>query len=361
MTDRPVGQLGAAERGHGLRLIMRTGMRAAEADFALVALRVDADRLIIHDALGPLAENMVGNIMRVRDSVAASVFEDGTPLLVADYPNHGAAQPGVRVQIGSVVVVPLTAEGRIEGALCVGRLVGQRDFVQLDVDQLTAFVQRTGTARELHDAQEERRIARLVEERVRIRDDLHDNVIQELYAAGMALSFAATDAADSALRDSVLAQVDALDATTRRIRALISGMPGFNEDGPALGAPKRLVAIVESLTPALRCLPTVAFSGPVEATVQGQLAHDLEAVLREALSNVARHADATAAQVKVAVADGRVVLEVIDNGRGIGASERSSGLANIGRRAARHGGESHLIAAEGGGTRLVWNVSAVTD
>jgi signal transduction histidine kinase len=337
---------------------MRTAMRAAEADFAMVALRVDADRLIIHDALGPLAEDMVGNLMRVRDSVAAPVFETGTPLLVSDYPDRGAATPSVRAQIGSVAVVPLTAEDRVEGALAVGRLVGERGFVQLDVDQLTAFVQRTGTARELRDAQEERRIARLVEERARIRDDLHDNVIQELYAAGMALSLAAEDAPDSPLRSSVLAHIDTLDATTRRIRALISGMPGLAADGLVLPAPKRIVAIVESLTPALRCLPTVAFRGPVEATLQGQLAHDLEAVLREALSNVARHADATAVQVKVGVGGGRVRLEVLDNGRGIDAPERSSGLANMSRRAGRHQGEVHFLVPDGGGTHLVWDVSA---
>jgi signal transduction histidine kinase len=286
------------------------------------------------------------------------VFQTGTPLLVSDYPREGAADPDVRTQIGSVAVVPLNVDGRTEGGLAVGRLVGAPSFVQLDVDQLTAFVQRTGTARELRDAHEERRIARLEEERSRVRDDLHDNVIQELYAAGMALSVTAEDAPDSPLRTTVLAQVGALDDTTRRIRALISGMPGFSSDAPPLPAPKRVVAIVESMTPALRCLPTVGFSGPVEATVRGQLAHDLEAVLREALSNVARHAEATAVNVGVRVADGRVVLEVVDNGRGMQPSTRSSGLANMGRRAARHRGALQLTTPSEGGTRLVWDVSA---
>jgi signal transduction histidine kinase len=333
-------------------------MRAAEADFALVALRVDAQRLIIHDALGPLAENMVGNLMLVRESVAAPVFRSGTPLLVPDYPRQGAAAPDVRAQIGSVAVVPLAVEGRTDGALAVGRLAGQASFRQLDVDQLTAFVQRTGTARELRDAHEELRIARLEEERSRIRDDLHDNVIQELYAAGMALSVVADDAPDSVLRSTVLAQVDALDETTRRIRALISGMPGINADGLQLPAPKRVVAIVQSMTPALRCLPTVGFTGPVEATVRGQLAHDLEAVLREALSNAARHAEATAVNVLVRVADDRVVLEVTDNGRGMQPSGRSSGLANMARRAVRHRGALRLLTAADGGTHLVWDVHA---
>src|SRR5262249_39663591 len=149
--------------------------------------RVDTERLIIHAGLGPLAEDMVGNLMRVRDSVAASVLLTGEPLLVGDYPRRGGAAPNVRVQIGSVVVVPLRALGAVEGALAVGRLVGRPGLTSTDLDQLNAFVIRTGTARELADAREELRMARLVEDRVRIRDDLHDHVIQELYAAGMAL------------------------------------------------------------------------------------------------------------------------------------------------------------------------------
>src|SRR4051812_45345679 len=166
---------------------MRSAIHGAKGDFALVAVRVDAERLMIQAAVGPLAEDMVGNLMPLRDSVAAEVLASGMTLLVADYPNRGGAPPGIREHIQSVIVVPLTAGDRVEGALAVGRLVGRPPFATAELDQLTAFVQRTGTARELEGAREERRTARLIEERLRIRDDLHDNVIQELFAAGMAL------------------------------------------------------------------------------------------------------------------------------------------------------------------------------
>jgi signal transduction histidine kinase len=301
---------------------------------------------------------MVGNLMLVRDSVAAPVLLTGAPLLVPDYPRQGGAPPEVRALIGSVIIVPLVGEERVEGALAVGRLAGRPSFVPAELEDLADFVHRTGTARELEGAREERRAARLVEERSRIRDDLHDNVIQELFAAGMALQVAATRIDDVDLRDLVMAQVDALDGTTTRIRSLISDMPASGLDAPALPLAKRLVAIVDSMTPALRCLPTVVFGGPVESTVQPNVAGDLEAVLREALSNVARHAGASAVHVRV-VLDGRTLtLSVIDNGRGLGDPARSSGLANMRRRAVRHNGDLRVSGAPGGGTEVEWSVEA---
>jgi signal transduction histidine kinase len=345
-----------APAAHGLPVILRSAIRGARGDFGLVALRVDEQRLIIHSGLGPLAENMVGNLMPVRDSVAASVLLDGQPLLVDDYPRRGGAAPDVRVQIGSVIVVPLGAPGRVDGALAVGRLVGGPMLTKGDLDQLDAFVRRTGTARELADAYEELRSARLVEDRARIRDDLHDHIIQELFAAGMALQAVADKIADDDHRQLVLNQVDALDDTTNRIRSLINDMPAGRVNSPSLPLAKRLIAIVDSLTPALRCLPTVRFAGPVESSVSVDVAGDLEAVLREALSNVARHAGASTVQVHVAVSDGRLVLDVIDNGRGFGEPTRSSGLQHMRRRAARHGGELVLTGAPGGGTHLCWSV-----
>ncbi|MDT4925559.1 MAG: hypothetical protein QOG01_3272 [Pseudonocardiales bacterium] len=350
----------AAERstgyGHGLRLIMRSAMLGAQGDFALVALRVDSERLIIQAGLGAPAEDMVGNLMLVRDSVAAPVLLDGKPLLVTDYPRRGGAAPDVRTRIGSVIVVPLVVGPHVEGALAVGRLARRPAFVQSELDQLIAFVQRTGTARELEDAREERRTARLVEDRARIRDDLHDNVIQEIFAAGMALESVASRISDPDQRQLVLTQVDALDATTHRIRSLISDMPASAVNSPTLPLTKRLIAIVDSLTPALRCLPTVAFAGPVESTVHPELAEDLEAVLREALSNVARHAAASSVQIRIGVADNRLVLDVIDDGRGFGAPARVSGVVNLHRRAARHHGELKFSTPSGGGTHLSWNV-----
>ena len=246
------------------------------------------------------------------------------------------------------------ADERIEGALSVGRLIGRPSFGRAELDDLGDFVDRTGAGRELQTAREERRTARLVEERGRIRDDLHDNVIQELFAAGMALQAAAGRIPDRDVRELVNSQVDALDGTTARIRSLINDMPSSGLDGPLLPLTKRLIAIVDSFTPALRCLPTVAFAGAVEASVDSDLAEDLEAVLREALSNAARHAHASVVQVRVAVVGRTLALTVTDDGRGVGSPVRSSGLTNMQRRAARHNGNLQIADASEGGTELRW-------
>ncbi|HEV7204272.1 MAG TPA: ATP-binding protein [Jatrophihabitans sp.] len=345
----------AASTRHSLDVIMRAAVRGVRGDFALVAIRTDEDRILIQAALGPVAEDMVGNLMLIDASVAAPVFRRGAPLLVPDYPDRGGAAPEVRVRIGSVIVVPLEADGYVEAALAVGRLSGQPTFTRAALDELDAFVRRAGTAREVEHARDERQLARLVEDRARISADLHDHVIQELFAAAMTLHGLAGALADPEHARIVSAQVDALDATSNRIRSLISEIPRSLRSVRRTSLPKRLIAIVDSITPALDCLPTVSFVGPVDSSVDDVLGEDLEAVLREALTNVARHAGASTVKVRVAFIDSTLTLDVIDDGRGLGDSERRSGLRNMSVRAERHNGALAYSEPDGGGTRLTWH------
>lgn len=147
---------------HSLDVIMRAAVRGVRGDFALVAIRTEDDRLLIQAATGPPADDMVGNLMRVDESVAAPVIHTGKPLLVRDYPARGSAAAEVRSQIGSIIVVPLGADGYVEAALAVGRLSGRPDFTESSLTELAAFVRRAGTAREIEHAREERQMARLL-------------------------------------------------------------------------------------------------------------------------------------------------------------------------------------------------------
>ncbi len=151
--------------GHGLDLIMRSAMRGAQGDFALVALRADQERLIIQAGAGPLAENMVGNLMLVRDSVAASVLLTGAPLLVPDYPRQGGA--AARRPRPDRFGHHRPARRRRAGRRRAGGRPARRpaELRPVELEDLADFVHRTGTARELQAAREERRAARLVEER----------------------------------------------------------------------------------------------------------------------------------------------------------------------------------------------------
>lgn len=341
--------------GYSLDIVMRSAMRGTRSDFVLVAVRTDHQRLLVEAGIGPVAADMLGTIMPISGTISADVFETGMPRMLADFPSYAAAPVPMRGRVSSMLIAPMHGDQEVEGVLAVGRLLGRPPYTDADLGDLTAFVKRTGTARELRGIREARRTARLSEDRMRISADLHDNVIQQLFASGMALQSVADRVPDPQQRDRILEQVDALDATTRRIRSLIS--MGDNSEAPALPLSKRLVAIVDSLTPALRCLPTVTMVGALEPAVDGELAADLEAVLREALSNVARHAYAAAVEVKIEIDGDRLTLEVIDDGAGIGEPTRTSGIANMRLRAARHHGDLVFSSPAGGGTRLTWRVS----
>jgi signal transduction histidine kinase len=176
-----------------------------------------------------------------------------------------------------------------------------------------------------------------VEDHDRIASDLHDHVVQELFALGMSLQSHATRL------DSV---------TAERIRTSIFGLRQPRHD-PG-GLPARLLGIIEEHAPQLGFTADVRFAGPLDLNTNMTLADDILAVTREALSNCARHAHATAVGISLALQDGLITLDIADNGRGPGTTTRSSGLTSMRYRAERNGGTFQLTTPGGGGTHLTW-------
>jgi signal transduction histidine kinase len=194
----------------------------------------------------------------------------------------------------------------------------------------------------------------------RIAGDLHDHVIQQLFAVGMTLHSTAAALSERNQADRLTAQVDVLDETIARIRETIYRLNAPRTPREPLR--NRLVEVVVAAVDALGFDPALRLTGPIDQVEPG-LADDTVAVAREALSNCARHAAATAVAVSVSAADEWLVIEVVDNGRGIGSPTRSSGLANLRRRAEARGGALRLEpAATAHGTSLVWSARlAVVD
>ena len=190
------------------------------------------------------------------------------------------------------------------------------------------------------------------EDHDRIAGDLHDHVIQELFALGMTLQghAARSDPADA---ERIKGYIDTLDGAIANIRTSIFGLHQSRAAAPA-GLYARLLAIIEEHAPQLGFAAAIRFAGPLDPGPDAALAHDILAVTREALSNCARHARATAVSISLAQQDGLVILDVIDNGRGIGIPARSSGLASMRGRAERNGGTFNLITPGSGGTQLTW-------
>jgi signal transduction histidine kinase len=195
----------------------------------------------------------------------------------------------------------------------------------------------------------------LLEDRDRIARDLHDHVIQGLFAAGLTVQSVASALGSSGPSERLPRVVEDIDATIRQIRTSIFQLRG--PLGPETStARKQLLAIAAESTRSIGFEPQFSFAGPVDSVVDDDVLEDLAAVLREALANIARHAEARHADVNVTVNLDAITLEVSDDGRGIVDTERRRGLANLQARAEAHGGTLRLIAPRDEGTRLIWTI-----
>ncbi|MYS41031.1 histidine kinase, partial [Streptomyces sp. SID5998] len=194
----------------------------------------------------------------------------------------------------------------------------------------------------------------LLEDRDRIARDLHDLAIQRLFATGMTLQSAGRFIDHEGAKERVLRAVDDLDETIKIVRSTIFGLRARDGDA-APGLRARVVRVVGEVAPALGFAPSLRMEGLLDTHVARETADHVVAVLSEALTNVARHAHATRAEV-VLETDGKTVqLTVTDNGVGIPAEGRRSGLANMAERARQLGGGLEWTTPDDGGTRLFWH------
>jgi signal transduction histidine kinase len=258
------------------------------------------------------------------------------------------------MDVGPVLVVPLVGSTRVHGVLSVARLHGRPTFTGEDMDMAAGFANHAAVAVELAEARAEKQRAAMHDERERIAADLHDHVIQRLFAAGLSLQALATTLGPGRAADRILATVADLDDTISQIRTSIFQLQQAPRAQPQ-GLRARLLDVVAAEAPALGFDPAVRFAGPLDTLPEG-VADDLVAVLREALSNIARHARARTAEVGLAAGAERITLDVHDDGIGLGPNARRSGLANLRRRAEQHGGTLTLATRRPTGTRLTWTI-----
>lgn len=210
-----------------------------------------------------------------------------------------------------------------------------------------------------HELSAARRRQTLAEEDERIARDLHDTVIQELFAVGMSLQAVQGEAQPARVAERIGRAVDSLDETIRQIRSTIFGL---HSGGRERNITSDLQQLVTSLTLTLGFEPAMTLIGPIDQALPPAIAAHVLPTVREGLTNIARHASASRAEVRVQLVDHELRVEVRDDGVGISdAPERSSGLANLARRAAELGG-SLLVRRNGEkGTVLEWRVPVHTD
>jgi signal transduction histidine kinase len=255
----------------------------------------------------------------------------------------------------SFLGVPVRVHGEVYGNLYLTNKRHAREFSADDEELVLALARAAGIAIENARLHSLVRDHALTEDRDRIARDLHDSVIQRLFAIGLSLQGTArlVERPEAVLR--IAEAIDKLDETIRQLRKAIFDIElTINKEG----LQPKVLDLVHELRPVLNLHPQVSIIGPVDHAVTGPLAEEVLAVLREALTNVGKHAQATKVVVTVTAGDELRVV-VADDGVGVGAAGNrpgALGLKNMRHRADRLDGGMEIGTSREGGTRLTWHV-----
>jgi signal transduction histidine kinase len=342
-----------------LQTLVEHAMTVAGADIAGI-MAFDADGAVAVRALAGVDVPVAGlPPAAAADSPSAKVMRSGEPTVVEDLsvtPWPQALDPELGFgELGPGLVVPMRAAAGVEGAMSLGWRKDRHDvFDALDLALPIAFAEQAALALEVARAREDAQRLVLFEDRDRIGRDLHDLIIQRLFAVGLGLQSAGRLSDDPDLAARLDVAVDDLDATIRDIRRTIFAL-GSMDQGEDIQA--EITRIVDRAAGTLTFRPTLTFDGPVRTLVDSTTAPDVLAVLGEALSNAARHAEARAVSVSLSAGDA-ITLTVRDDGRGLPEDAIESGLANMRQRAERLGGWCTVSSCPGEGTTVEWSVPA---
>ena len=289
--------------------------------------------------------------------VLGMVITEPVPLRLTDLGDHPDRYgfPASHPHMKSFLGVPVRVRSAVYGNLYLTDKIGAEEFSEEDEALAEALALATGIAIENARLHDRVRMLSVIEDRDRIARDLHDRVIQRVFAVGMSLQGAARLPERDQIVERVNKAVDDLDVTVTEIRTAIFELG----DSPIPGGLRRSAGeLTDEMALTLGIRPDVIVKGPIDNAVPQHVADHLLAVLREALTNVGKHAQATSCTVTISVADD-VSLEVSDNGRGVTlpmADGAGLGLVNLRSRAERLGGSFEVQTNQEGGTRLLWRV-----
>ncbi|RAO14817.1 Histidine kinase [Micromonospora noduli] len=345
--------LGEVRRIDALALVARRAREVAEAELALVLLYDnDTEQFSVEvvDGTDEQALALVGAVLPAVDTSFGAAVAEGRHDQVDDLA-HAAPWPAL-LHTGPAMISPLATAETLHGVLIVAHRPERGGGAsEEDLTLLGSFAGQAALAMERARGQEERELLVVLEDRERIARDLHDVVIQRLFATGLQLQSAAPMARPEVAK-RINAAVDDLDATIRDIRRTI-----FELRTPMTSELRTEIrAEIEAAAEALGFKPHLELTGPVDSAVPDAIRPDLTAVLREALSNVVRHAQCTRVDVVVRVDAGQVTVVVTDNGVGCDPAAARGGLVNLGERASRLDGTFTIAPAEPHGTEVRWAV-----
>jgi signal transduction histidine kinase len=333
MTGARYGAIGVLNEDH-----------TALAEFITVGLDPDEE-----EKIGPRPTGQ---------GVLGLLITDPHPVRLADLGAHPESFgfPPNHPPMTSFLGVPLKVRDKVYGNLYLTEKIGWSEFTKDDEALVGALALGAGIAIENTRLHENVLQLAVYDDRDRMARDLHDTVIQRLFAVGLSLQTTAGIAREAGIRDRLDMAISDLDDTIRQVRSTIYEL-GSAEIGR--GVRDSLLSLVRELTPVVGFDVRVTFAGAVDTMVSDQLSEHLLAVVREAVTNIGRHAQATEASVFVGVTDGQCRLQVVDNGRGLDAADTGEGglgLVNLRRRAEKLDGQFATETPETGGTSLIWQV-----
>jgi signal transduction histidine kinase len=333
------------------------------ADSVFLALLDEEDgQLNVVAVSGQDPDSRYNTAVPLQGSLLQRVLEEGRPTRIDERSQRDLHIPTTR-SYGPIMALPLTAADRFLGGLVVARAPGARSFVETELTAAADFADRTSVALELHRARADQGRMRIFEDRGRIARDLHDRVIQQLFATGMQLQGVLGTLPAGQNADRVDAAVASLDGSIAQIRRIIFTLSS-SSSAPAAGwrstSRHRLLELVGELTSSLAVEPTITFRGPVDALLDPELTEDVLAVVSEGVTNAVKHGAATEIAVSVVAAPTGITVIVTSNGEPVPSSAiagegRRSGLANLEERAQRRGGVLRVRNVEGRPT-MEWRV-----
>ena len=335
------------------RRIAQQALQLTAAEITLVAVAINHDLatsevadLAIVETAGAAMTSLPTHAIPLADTSIGQTFVERTPRRLK---NFDVAIDGVQ-HAGPALVLPLRTTDSVAGVLVALRRDGARTFGDEQLDMMAAFTDQAVLAWQLGSSQRWTRELNILADRDRIAHELHHHVIQQIFAVELALQGTIPRARSTEVQQRLSGSIDDLQGVIQEIRTAIFDLHGTPPGNTRLR--QRLDNAVAQFCGS-DLGTTVQFVGPL-SVVDAALADHAEAVVREAVGNVVRHAGATELAVTVKVEDD-VCIEVIDNGRGVADGNTGRGLTDLHHRAQQAGGALSIADAPGGGTVLRWS------
>jgi len=347
-----------ADRDTALGVVARRARELTGSAAACVLLADNETGLAVHAVDGAVVEHLQGQSVPREGPAIARVLDEGLPTTVPDLrtlfdqddETLGDEAPIAGDKKRPALLVPFRSSTNATGILLV--VAPTPAPSREDEYMLQTFADQAAIALDLAKARRDGEMLVVLAERDRIARDLHDVVIQRMFATGLMLQGAYRFAISPEVRERVETAVNELDTTIRDLRTAIFEL----HQKTAKTLRTELSDLVAEYSNVLGFAPRLSIKGPLDVSIDSQLRSQVLAVLREALSNVAKHAQATSVHLTLTATDHELIAQVADNGVGIDEAAYESGLRNLRERASKLGGSVTIERAEPRGTKIEWRV-----